>query len=285
MAVTLAEAPQVTSDHAVTFARDGAVKVAGLLDARWIEHLRGIFDELLAEAADLSGYYADDPTSPQDAPGATRVRDANWMASPAMRTFLFDSPIAEAAARVIGSTSATIYEDLLIYKAPGAEQPTPWHQDEPQWPVTGRQMGSVWLSLEPVTRETGALRFVAGSHRGPLHIPYVPKAMRERLEPDLALFDGGPLPDIDADPARRVVSYACEPGDVVIFHPRVIHGAFGSASDRPRRTFSIRFLGDDVRWQEKASVVYGYLAESGLKTGDRVTGPRFPRVWPASGTE
>ena len=32
----------------------------------------------------------------------------------------------------------------------------------------------------------------------------------------------------------------------VVFHPRALHTAYGSAPDRPRRTFTLRFTGDDV---------------------------------------
>jgi ectoine hydroxylase-related dioxygenase (phytanoyl-CoA dioxygenase family) len=204
------------------------------------------------------------------------------MPTAARRRFISAPPLAAAAAAVIAATKVNLYEDLLIYKAAGTSGPTPWHQDEPQWPVTGTQMASIWLCLEAVTPETGALRFVAGSHRGPLSEPYAPAAQRAGVEADRAYFTGGRLPDIDSAPERfPVISFATEPGDVIAFHPRIVHGAYGNATDRPRRTFSIRFLGDDVRWQSKASVVLPWLAEIGLGNGETISGERFPQVWPA----
>jgi ectoine hydroxylase-related dioxygenase (phytanoyl-CoA dioxygenase family) len=198
-----------------------------------------------------------------------------------MRRFLFQSPIAAAAAQVLQSSKVQIYEDLLIFKAAGDAPPTPWHQDEPQWPLQGRQMCSVWLCLESVKLSTGALRFVTGSHRGPLYVPYVPAAQREQLAHDMHHFTGGPLPDVDADPKLfPVVSFDTEPGDVVIFHPRVVHAAFGGDPTRPRRTFSIRFLGDDVRWLTKKSVFHSWQSQITLADGDAVYGDRFPQVWP-----
>jgi len=276
----------ITPADIQTFNDNGAVHIRGLLGCDWMDLLRGVFEELKASAYDLSNYYDDDHTAQNkatgQAPGTSLVKDDNWITSDVMRSFLFESPVAAAAARVLQSSKVNIYEDLLIFKGPGAAPPTPWHQDEPQWPLQGMLMCSVWLCLESVKRDTGALRFVAGSHRGPLYVPHVPAAQREKLAQDMHYFTGGPLPNVDADPTRfRIVSFDTEPGDVVIFHPRSLHAAFGSDRTRPRRTFSIRFLGDDVRWLTKKSVFHSWLSQITLADGDAISGERFPLIWPA----
>ena len=38
-----------------------------------------------------------------------------------------------------------------------------------------------------------------------------------------------------------------QPGDAVAFHYRTLHGARGNFTDRRRRAFSLRFVGDDAR--------------------------------------
>ena len=84
-----------------------------------------------------------------------------------------------------------------------------------------------------------------------MYIPYAPPDRAADIEADAKqFFLGGALPDVDADPQKFPVR--CDdlaPGDVLFFHPRALHSAIGSAPTHPRRTFSIRFLGDDVRWQ------------------------------------
>lgn len=257
------------------FGRDGAIVVRGLIDMETIGRLRNEFDLLKSEAQDISSYY-----SAGSAPGRTLLREGNWRVSALFRDIIFRSGIAEAAALAMRSGAVRLYEDLLIYKAAGSGQSTPWHQDAPQWPVSGHQLASVWLSLEPVTAQTGALRFVRGSHKGPVYIPYLPEDRREALAADMRFFDGGPVPDIDAAPERYpVISFDTEPGDVVIFSTRTLHAAFGSDPDRPRRTFTIRFLGDDVRWQPKQSVFHDWLGSIALKEGDPISGERFPVAW------
>jgi ectoine hydroxylase-related dioxygenase (phytanoyl-CoA dioxygenase family) len=47
---------------------------------------------------------------------------------------------------------------------------TPWHQDQPYWAVTGRQVASIWLPLDPVDR-SASIRYVKGSHNLQLDSP------------------------------------------------------------------------------------------------------------------
>ena len=271
----------VSHEHAQTFARDGAVCVRGLLDGLWLKELAVRFDELKAQGIDLSSYYGDaDSGNPGAGRGQTVVCDDCWRLNPVFLRFLQESPLAAAAAALLQSSRVQLYEDLLIYKSPGAEQPTPWHQDEPQWPVSGRKMVSGWFCLDPVTIRTGALRFATGTHRGPLYRPTVPPERQADVAADDCYFDGD-LPDVDADPERFVVSsFDANPGDVVFFHPRVLHAALGSAPTHPRRTFSVRFLGDDVRWLPKRSVFHDWLKEIPLEKGALMRNERFPQLWP-----
>jgi hypothetical protein len=43
------------------------------------------------------------------------------------------------------------------------------------------------------------------------------------------------------------VSWAIEPGDVVIFHPATLHGGAPTRAGHPRHTLSLRFFGPNVR--------------------------------------
>ncbi len=280
MSATAAEvkgAQLVSPDATATFAADGAVCVRRLLDRDWLARLGRLFETIVSQGQDMSGYYGEG----QSGRGKTVVRINGWQVCPPFLAHLQDSPLPRAAAEVVGSEHVRLFEDLIIFKSAGAEQPTPWHQDEPQWPVAGRKMISAWFCLDPVTADTGALRFAAGSHRGPMYRPYAPPERAADYEADASFFEGGPLPDVDADPRRFPVrSFDVNPGDVLFFHPRALHAAFGSAPAHPRRTFSIRFLGDDVRWQPKKSVFYKSLGEVTLREGDPIAGDQFPAMWP-----
>lgn len=258
-------APDIDDATIERFHVDGAVALRGLLDQGWIETLAGAVAEL------LEGSY--DPTARMSARGAVRrssilQSSGRWKESEALRRFLFDSPVASASATLMRSDTARLYEDLFQLRPPGLGEPG-WHRDMPYWPVSGRQATNVWFTLEPVTPYTGSIHVVAGTHL-------------DRRE-DLA---GIPEPT----PSHEVLAFGCQPGDVVIFHPWALHSGYGSWPDQARRTFTIRFLGDDIRWRPTPAYYHAWMGETGLVEGDTLEHPGFPVMWrrgavtPGSGT-
>ena len=272
-----------------TFQETGAVKVPQVLSREFLDLLDSGLQPIVDAADDYSDYYdkgelettSSECTKRERRSGLSLTRQNAWIISPEVRQLLHNSPLPALAAKLTSSRQIRLYEDLMIYKAAGVEMPTPWHQDDPQWPLRGRQMCSAWFCLDPVDKSTGALCFVSGSHKGPRYEPYVAPSRRDDLKADRQYFEGGKMPEIEPDSTDYpIVCYDTEPGDVVFFHPRCIHGAFGSNPQYPRRTFSFRFLGDDVRWEPKKSVMYNWLSNIPLSPGQPVIDAHFPQLWP-----
>lgn len=245
------------------FEGDGAVVVRGLLDSHWIESLRDAMPMILERSYDP---LARTRVPQRDGPKPQLVQsDGMWRDCEPFRRFLFESPIGLVAATTLRSAGVRLYEDLLLFRDAGLENGAPgWHRDAPYWPVTGRQLLNVWFSLETVTAESGAVRILAGSHLD----------RDEDAKATLAL-DAEPDPD-------RVLVFEAEPGDVVLFHPRALHSGYGSAPDRPRRTFTIRFMGDDVRWRARQAFFHEWMRDCGLQEGDPLDHAEFPLVWSAT---
>ena len=86
-------------------------------------------------------------------------------------------------------------------------------------------------------------------------------------------------PDIDAHRGDYdLVNWDMEPGDVLIFHPLVVHGSSGNSSmTRRRRALATRWLGDDVVYAPRKATM-PLPPEHGLHPGDHVGGPLFPQV-------
>ena len=135
-----------------TFETDGAVVLRGLLDAGWIQSLRDVMPEILERTYDPS-----ERTSGRGT-GQIRQLDGMWRGFEAFARFLFQSPVGAVAAEVMRSSTARLYEDLLLYKDSGADGSASWHRDSPYWPLSGSQLSSVWFSLETVTNCTGAMQ-------------------------------------------------------------------------------------------------------------------------------
>ena len=58
----------------------------------------------------------------------------------------------EVAARLMGSRTARFFHEHVLVKEPGATERTPWHHDQPYYPVDGDQNVSMWIALDPVPR-------------------------------------------------------------------------------------------------------------------------------------
>ena len=137
-----------------------------------------------------------------------------------------------------------LYEQIWLKEGADTRR-TPWHQDLPYLPCGGDDLSVMWMPLDPVAKPQ-ALEFVRGSHRGPLYNP-------SAFNPDdelAGLYDPAewpPLPDIQAARGQfDIISWATNPGDVVIFHPAILHGGAPTQKAARRRTVSLRFFGDDA---------------------------------------
>jgi ectoine hydroxylase-related dioxygenase (phytanoyl-CoA dioxygenase family) len=191
-----------------------------------------------------------------------------------------------------------MYEQVFL-KEGGETRRTPWHQDSSYLPIEGRRIAVVWISFDPVAKEN-ALEFVRGSHRGPMY-----DGSRFDPQDDTApLYGDGSLPrlpDIEADRSRfDIVSWAVEPGDIVVFHPGVLHGGGATRHGTRRRTLSLRFFGDDCVFalrpgmraaadamrplpknpeEEAGLTVFARIATT-LKPGDPLRHPSFLQLSP-----
>lgn len=270
--------PIVSEQAKQIFDRDGVVKIPGALAPAWVELLVEAAEEILAETKRMHADAPAESVYKRNESGGFYFTENAWTFNDKLKRFAFDSVVAQAGAEILDSKEIRLFETVAIYKEEGCDQGTAWHQDLPQHGVTGRQAVSGWLSLEAVTLETGALRVVAGSHKGPWYTPPFMPPGREQFRVE---FEGGPIPDIEADPKRfPIVSYDTEPGDLILVHPTALHSAYPSATRGRRRTFSLRLQGDDIRRKASPNEFAVWVQDLGIKDGDRMVADCFPQLWP-----
>ena len=68
-------------------------------------------------------------------------------------------------------------------------------------------------------------------------------------------------------------------GEAVLFNFKIVHGASGNNSQDRRRAFSMRFLGDDVRYLDRGGETSPPFAGINLNPGDSMRADWFPVVW------
>jgi ectoine hydroxylase-related dioxygenase (phytanoyl-CoA dioxygenase family) len=110
-------------------------------------------------------------------------------------------------------------------------------------PVEGPDIVRFWICLDAVDKEY-SLEFIRGSHLGQLYngSSFNPEDDTAPLFPD---SDMPRLPDIEASRGQwDILSWAVSPGDIVAFHPSMLHGGAGTPADRLRRSLSLVFFGE-----------------------------------------
>lgn len=267
-------ANKARSPKSLAWRRDGVVAIRGVIEKHWLELLREAAYEIRDEAARRQGSRV---AYGEKGQGGFLTQLDLWSSSDKVARFMRESRISEVAARVMESHEVRLYHDILIFKEASCEAPTPWHQDSPSWEAVGDQLCGLWFSLDPVNEEAGSLRLVRGSHRGPLY-----SHPRELSGASMDLEgEGGPIPDVDADPERfPVQSYELEAGDVILFHPSMLHSSLGSRRDEARISYAFRMMGDDVRFVPCPGSGHACGEELGFRPGDRLIADRFPLLWP-----
>jgi len=268
------------------FRRDGAVHVPAAMSPDLVAEALRCFEWTVANPSPAAqSYYGDS--------GARFYQDLfNTLSWPVYEHLVSDSRLSDLVLRALGCENLWFFFEQIFLKEGGDTRRTPWHQDTSYFPVDGEDIAIVWMSFDSVAQED-ALEFVRGSHRGTL---FNGSSFAEDDDTD-PLYDEGDmqrLPDIEVHRDDfDIIGWAVEPGDVVLFHPSVLHGGGQVRAGKRRRTLALRYFGDDCNFVSRPSVraesEVGFNRESsdsrdvsyfyeGLQPGDRFRHPEFLQV-------
>lgn len=265
----LKAAPRVTEEDILTYRRDGAVCLRGVLGADRVEELLADAQRITVEKQDVGLL----PTYP----GRYMSRRVE-----SFRRLAFDSPLAEVAGRVMESNEIRFFFDEIFAKPPQSDEKTIWHSDRMGWPVSGGMVPSLWLPLTPISHEN-SLEVIAGTHTQDVRYWLFSPNARKMIKPD----DRSPHPDgeaMRADPNNRFLTWEMEPGDLLIIHPWALHYSHGNPTDGWRIAVSLRVFGDDIVWDPRPDCVnLAGVSFDEMIDGERPAGPLFPLLWSADG--
>ncbi|MEM6761875.1 MAG: phytanoyl-CoA dioxygenase family protein [Pseudomonadota bacterium] len=218
-------AQQIRTDHPFTqeevtaFHRDGYVIRRGLFSAEEVSHLNRAVNEDPKIKDAVYGL--------ADRAGAiTELALWHHLGDDMFAAVARSRRVVENLETVLGGEIA-FYHSKLTLKRPKVGGAWEWHQDYGYWYRNGYlfpHMASVFIALDPSTRENGCLKVLKGSHQlGRVEhgveagqvgadLAYV-KVAQERLE------------TVDAE---------MEPGDALFFHANTLHASSANTSDRTR---------------------------------------------------
>jgi ectoine hydroxylase-related dioxygenase (phytanoyl-CoA dioxygenase family) len=257
------------------YAEDGAVLVKAALDACQLADTLKAYEWSLAHPG----------------PGASRIKQASsatfyqdlWNPDclAGYRDMLKSSPLPALVADVWGTPDVWFMYEQVFLKEGGESRRTPWHQDSSYLAVAGQDLAVAWITFDRMARED-SLEFVRGSHKGPLY-----NGSRFELGDDTApLHPGAPLPrlpDIEASRAHYdIVAWPVEPGDVVLFHPAMLHGGAATHEGQRRRTLTLRFFGKNAHYDARPGPAGPRIAgfHERMQQGDAFRDSSFLKLLP-----
>jgi len=276
--------PVVAAEDIETFSRDGVVCLRGVIGQDWIDRLLDGVNCTLENPTSRGRLWNRDEQGRE-----SRYDSQAWTTRPEFRDFVFESPLGGIAGELMQSDRVNFFFDAMFARTPGTQFRTPFHQDEPFWSIEGFQTVSSWMPLVPVAKAS-CLEIVRGSHR------YEQTYRQENFgaltgdERDQVTFDDTDdglvdFPDIEGNRADYdIASWDMEPGDVICFNGRAIHGGSGNLPEGSElKVFNTKWAGDDIRVIFRDTGMdpdhTQVMTEAGLQPGDRLGTDLYPEVW------
>ncbi len=127
-------------------------------------------------------------------------------------------------------------------KTPGDVKAVYWHQDASFWPITPSKVVTVWIAIDDVDVENGAMKVFPGTHKlGRIPFEWVTDE------------EDGVLNQHVHDPERygEPVSIELKAGQLSLHTDMLLHGSMPNPSERRRCGLTLRYFPVDVRGIEK----------------------------------
>lgn len=276
----MASNPELTASRSA-FQRDGATVLRGVISDEWLRRLEVVVERVLSTESPLAVDY-----TPSDRPGRFYNGFFLWLHEPEIREFAMRSPLPALAAAFLGAERVGLFFDQLFVKEPRTQERMPWHQDLPYWPVRGADLVTLWVPLDPVTRESGAVVYAKGSHL------WGREAQRWHMARDgeAANSSGAPVPGMatEAMEDTSFLHWDMAPGDVLVHHPLTVHASFPNATTGTRRrALALRYFAEGCIFASRPGDILqnprvrAQLPPLDLVEGEPLRGAAFPIVWPA----
>jgi len=258
----------LSSEEIDSYKNQGVIVIKNVFSP-WIDLLRTGFEKVLKEP----GPHARENVKNEE--GRFFEDYCNWQRITEFKKFADESPAAQIVAEATGSKSIQLFHEHIFVKDPGTVKKTPWHQDMPYYCVEGNDTGSFWIPLDPITKDN-SLQILLGSHKLPKLVrPTKWSNNQPWYSNDNNFMD---MPDITTM-EKNILKPEMSLGDAILFNFKVLHSSPGNSENIPRKAFSMRFIGDDVKYVDRGGETSPPFKNIDLKIGSKMREDWFPVVW------
>ena len=147
--------------------------------------------------------------------------------------------------RILDAVEDLIGPDILCWttnffiKEPRDPAFVSWHQDSTYWGLEPHDVVTAWLALSDAPVESGAMKFLPGSHLRD-QIPH-----RDTYHKDNLLTRGQEVA-VDVD-ERQAIDVPLKAGEISLHHIRLVHGSKPNTTGNRRIGLAIRYIPTYVR--------------------------------------
>jgi hypothetical protein len=275
------------------FFLNGAVCIRNVFSPKQVDSLRAVYEPLIDgghamvmcnpdgySPEQLSEEFLGIAPHPAATPSGDDGKPRNmtytraWPDSDVLQDFLRHSVCGRLASDLYSSElEVRLLYDSIVVKEAKCDSGSSWHADFRYWPFREKEkIVTVGISLDDVPREAGPVVYLRGSHYLNENSDYLSSSERaiDRIGEYVRRFEP--------------MSWETRAGDVVIHHPKVIHGSTPNVSDHTRRNLVIRWMCGTHHF-DPAGSPGGFLKRLmnderfPIAVGDVVRGPNFGLVY------
>ncbi len=179
-----------------------------------------------------------------------------WREYPEIKKLTLNVKLGSIAKQLLNACHVRLWHDQALYKVPGGAATEP-HQDIAYWPMTEKNAGTIWIALDEVTIEMGAMNFIPGSHKSDLF------SYNNKIE-DSIEGKSNLLTIAKEKLKSQPVSYNLKPGDATFHHALTIHYTGKNETEKIRKGMTVIYFADGVRFDGKSPAADHHCAAGSI---------------------
>ena len=250
------------------FEQDGFLRLGRVLTDEQVALLRARLEHLIEHLDALEGDLHEVEAAWRERPEEVVLHLLGaWRVDDAFHDLVAHPGVVHRVEEALGCEGLRLWHDQLFLKPPRHPGVVPWHADWSYWQrTTPCCHATVFLALDDMDEENGALQYAPGSH----HWPTPP-----------AVDFGGPADQVlpHLSPEHRAAFYPqlqpLRAGEALLHHAGTLHGSGPNRSPHPRRAIVLNYMAADTRSASSEPLLRGAAS---IPAGEVVRGEHFPRL-------
>jgi len=232
------EQDQIIQDYR----NEGVVRIRNFFSTEKVAEIRAELDRYIRE--DLVSKPADARTLEADGTSIRNLWRLN-LHNDYFKSLAEQSEVLELIEKLVNGTP--VLQGVETFSKPArVGSGVPYHQDNAYFCQTPPDMLTLWIAIDPVTTENGAVYFVKGSHLGGT----LPTKMSGVTGNSIGLATAPTTPKAEQFGATLA------PGDATIHHCEVIHHSDPNHTDQPRLGLLFVYRGDHTETDPQLKAAY-----------------------------